>query len=112
MLLTHCTAEHRRLSIDIQRYQNHRLVSSPCAVRIDALATYKVSRDRTRASVHTGAHSPTVGGCILETIMAKGQLRGNREPKKPKQPKKPVVLSTLGLPAKPIRPVTKNAKDR
>ena len=76
------------------------------------MLTYKVFRDRPRALAHTGADSPAFGESSLETIMAKGQLRGNREPKKPKQPKKPVVPSTLGLPIKPIKPVTKGGKNR
>jgi hypothetical protein len=44
--------------------------------------------------------------------MAKGQLRGNKEQKKPKQAKKLVAPSTVGLPIKPIKPVTKSTKDR
>ena len=44
--------------------------------------------------------------------MAKSQLRGNREQKKPKQAKKLVSPSTVGLPIKPIKPVTKSLKER
>ncbi|CAM2158605.1 conserved protein of unknown function (plasmid) [Pararobbsia alpina] len=102
VMTTDCTAPSRRLSIDIGSVRCHRARDR----------TYKVFCDRTRASAHTSHDLPIVGEPLGEMIMAKGQLRSNREPKKPKQPAKPAVLSKLIFPVKATKPVAKGTKSR
>jgi len=46
----------------------------------------------------------SAAGETRRTTMAKGQVRGNKEPKKPKQPKKPEIPATgFIVPPKPTR---------
>ncbi len=59
-------------------------------------------RDAMRDSAHTGGRSSIVDENIKDSIMAKSQLKGNREAKKPKQPKKAVTTSAIAIPVKPI----------
>ena len=47
--------------------------------------------------------APLLRPLLKENAMAKGQQRGNKEPKKPKQPKKIPPPMTPGLPLSGIR---------